>query len=163
MGRPVTPHNSNSQQSCAGMPDEGLGIAAIRPLGTARSGSAASTRLHDVAGLRLGGLDQCNNILPGHSFVSDSSGHSGRNLVGDSTPRGTTSRIRRAKQPGPATIRFAWSTLARLPVAVRQPFVWCWYFATDRVLMTVGQVSPPTCAWCFLATRQINRNPASFS
>jgi len=43
MGRPVTPHNSNSQQSCAGMPDERLGIAAIRPLGTARSGSAAST------------------------------------------------------------------------------------------------------------------------
>src|SRR6266478_10168637 len=29
MGRPVTPHNSNSQQSCAGMSNEGLGIAAI--------------------------------------------------------------------------------------------------------------------------------------
>jgi len=64
MGRPVTPHDSNSQHSCAGMPDEGLSIAAIRPLGTARSGSAASTRLHDVAGLRLGGLDQCNKSSP---------------------------------------------------------------------------------------------------
>jgi len=29
MGRPVTPHNSNSQQSRAGMPDEGLGVAGI--------------------------------------------------------------------------------------------------------------------------------------
>src|SRR5712691_5551805 len=43
MGRRVTPHNSNSQQSCAGMPDEGLGIAAVRPLGTARSGGMAAS------------------------------------------------------------------------------------------------------------------------
>jgi hypothetical protein len=27
----------------------------------------------------------------------------------------------------------------------------------------VGAAKPPTCAWCFLATRQMNRNPASLS
>ena len=50
MGRPVTPHNSNSQQSCAGMPDDGLASRLFgrwEQRGQARRRRPGSTMLPD--------------------------------------------------------------------------------------------------------------------
>jgi hypothetical protein len=92
MGRPVTPHNSNSQQSCAGMPDEGLGIAAI---GLEHFKAAVAGHVGDLdkvgAALHSGGHEARPQAVAakGRSFEPElrgSSLHDGRDIARREAP-----------------------------------------------------------------------------